>query len=305
MKKKIIIISSIVIFIGIIGLILLLQKKDVIDENTLYSVKINETILRIERYDYSLGQNQIVGVEKSLDNGKTYEKLTNEGIIVSMEPMFTFLDENQGFIISKANLSSSNEYLGFKVTNDGGKTFSNAIINYDNPDIEVLTITSVPYKENNYLILPCSIYQVKEDKSGYENKTINFISNDNGITWNLYEKESDNVNKINIIINDITYEANLEDNETVKEFIKLLPKEFSMNELNGNEKYVYLENNLPTNAINPKFINKGDIYVYGNNCLVIFYKSFETSYSYTKIGHIDNLPDLGNDSIKVKIEKQI
>ena len=305
MKKKIIIISSIVIFIGIIGLILLLQKKDVIDENTLYSIKINETILRIERYDYSLGQNQIVGVEKSLDNGKTYEKLTNEGIIVSMEPMFAFLDENQGFIISKANLSSSNEYLGFKVTNDGGKTFSNAIINYDNPDIEVLTITSVPYKENNYLILPCSIYQVKEDKSGYENKNIKFISNDNGITWNLYEKESDNVNKINIIINDITYEANLEDNETVKEFIKLLPKEFSMNELNGNEKYVYLENNLPTNAINPKFINKGDIYVYGNNCLVIFYKSFETSYSYTKIGHIDNLPDLGNDSLKVKIEKQI
>ena len=39
--------------------------------------------------------------------------------------------------------------------------------------------------------------------------------------------------------------------------------------------------------------------LYGNNCLVIFYKTFETSYSYTKIGHIDNLEDLGNEDITV------
>lgn len=39
--------------------------------------------------------------------------------------------------------------------------------------------------------------------------------------------------------------------------------------------------------------------IYGNDCLVIFYKSFTSSYSYTKIGHIDNLSDLGNDSVSV------
>jgi hypothetical protein len=43
--------------------------------------------------------------------------------------------------------------------------------------------------------------------------------------------------------------------------------------------------------------------LYGNNCLVIFYKSFYTSYSYTRIGHINNLPDLGTESISIKIEK--
>lgn len=116
-------------------------------------------------------------------------------------------------------------------------------------------------------------------------------------------KESDIVNKINVTINGTKYVANLEENETVKEFINLLPSEFYMSELNGNEKYIYLDNNLPSNSVSVKHINKGDIMLYGSNCLVIFYKSFDTGYSYTKIGHIDNLNDLGNDSVLVKIEK--
>ena len=72
--------------------------------------------------------------------------------------------------------------------------------------------------------------------------------------------------------------------------------------MNDNEKYVYLDTKLPTDPENPKRINAGDVMLYGDKCLVIFYKSFDTSYSYTKIGHIDNLPDLGNVSITVKFE---
>ena len=87
-----------------------------------------------------------------------------------------------------------------------------------------------------------------------------------------------------------------------KSFLKILPKEVLMNELNGNEKYVYLDSTLPTNSSNIKTIYAGDVMLYGDNCLVIFYKSFDTSYSYTKIGHIDNLPSLGNDSVKVSFE---
>ena len=113
---------------------------------------------------------------------------------------------------------------------------------------------------------------------------------------------SDKVFSVNVIINSKKYILNLEDNKTAQEFINLLPKEFKMKELNGNEKYAYLDSSLYTNEYNPTQINKGDVMLFGNNCLVIFYKSFTTSYSYTKIGHIDNLPDLENADVNIKFE---
>ena len=77
-------------------------------------------------------------------------------------------------------------------------------------------------------------------------------------TKDTNEKES-NMENIKVNINGKIYNANLEDNETVKEFLKILPQEFKMTELNGNEKYVYMNTTLPTSAINPKHINKGEI----------------------------------------------
>ena len=108
---------------------------------------------------------------------------------------------------------------------------------------------------------------------------------------------------VKLIIENKEYEINLENNETSKELFNKLPLFLNMSELNGNEKYIYLDFSLPTNPYNPEHINRGDIMLYGNNCLVIFYKSFDTPYSYTKIGHIDNLSELGNGNITVKFEK--
>ena len=127
------------------------------------------------------------------------------------------------------------------------------------------------------------------------------IENNNQSNTNNNYKEV--ISSMKITIDNELYIINLEENETVSAFINLLPIEFNMNELNGNEKYYYLDKELPTNSINVKHINKGDVMLYGNNCLVIFYKSFDTTYSYTKIGHIDNLKDLDSNNIKVKIEK--
>ena len=110
------------------------------------------------------------------------------------------------------------------------------------------------------------------------------------------------VDSVKVIINNKEYKLNLENNETVKELVKMLPLNINMSELNGNERYYNLDKTLPTNSYKPNKINAGDVMLYGDDCLVIFYKSFDTQYSYTKVGHIDNLPDLGNKNIDVKIE---
>ena len=126
----------------------------------------------------------------------------------------------------------------------------------------------------------------------------------NTSTENINTKESDvEMSYIKVTINDKNYTLKLENNNTVEEFINLLPQDFTMNELNGNEKYVYIDNYLSMNEYSPKHIEKGDVMLFGNNCLVIFYKSFNTSYSYTKIGHIDNLDNIGSESITVKFYK--
>lgn len=142
----------------------------------------------------------------------------------------------------------------------------------------------------------------RKDVSNFNNNVSDDIVTKNDIDNNSINKERSGIlnTNINVNINGKIYTANLEQNETARNFVNMLPQEFNMNELNGNEKYIFLENTLPTNSYYPKHIETGDIMLYGNNCLVVFYKSFDTSYSYTKIGHIENLDNLGNDNLLVR-----
>ncbi|MBQ6984212.1 MAG: hypothetical protein IJQ20_04710 [Paludibacteraceae bacterium] len=94
--------------------------------------------------------------------------------------------------------------------------------------------------------------------------------------------------QINVVIGSKTFTATLADSETGEAFAALLPLSVTMNELNGNEKYHYLSTSLPTAAYQPGTIHAGDLMLYGNNCVVLFYETFNTSYSYTRIGAIDN-----------------
>ena len=80
--------------------------------------------------------------------------------------------------------------------------------------------------------------------------------------------------------------AELANNATAQAFNALLPMTLNKTELNGNKKYKYIDSTLPTNAACPVTIHAGDILLYGNNCVVVFYKTFSTSYSYSKIGKI-------------------
>ena len=82
------------------------------------------------------------------------------------------------------------------------------------------------------------------------------------------------------------FAVTLEDNPTARAFVQLLPATFDMAELNGNEKHAPLPRSLPTNAARPGTIRTGDVLLYGNDTLVVFYETFRSSYSYTRIGRI-------------------
>lgn len=112
-------------------------------------------------------------------------------------------------------------------------------------------------------------------------------SEDGEIPEKPTEKEENDL-EIKITINGRAFSATLYDNETARAFKARLPLSLDMSELNGNEKYCYLPDDLPTDPVRPSRINAGDIMLYGSSCIVIFYESFSTSYSYTPIGKIDD-----------------
>lgn len=112
--------------------------------------------------------------------------------------------------------------------------------------------------------------------------------------------------QIQVIVGDKTFMATLADNATAEAFRELLPLTLNMTELNGNEKYNYLNVNLPADAVNPGTIQAGDIMLYGQSCVVLFYETFNTSYAYTRIGSIDDptglAEALGSGNVTVKFE---
>ena len=94
---------------------------------------------------------------------------------------------------------------------------------------------------------------------------------------------------ITITVNGRSFEAELEDSDLGRAFMAMLPLELDMSELNGNEKYYYLDTQLlPSNPSRPGRIEAGDLMLYGSDCVVLFYESFDTSYSYTRIGRLTN-----------------
>jgi hypothetical protein len=111
-----------------------------------------------------------------------------------------------------------------------------------------------------------------------------------------------------ITIGSIVFTATLNNNATATAFKAMLPLTINMSELNGNEIFYYFSTTLPTNASSGENIQVGDLMLYGNNCLVLFYKGFNTSYSYTRLGRIDNISGLvaalSAGSVTVKFEKQ-
>jgi hypothetical protein len=74
------------------------------------------------------------------------------------------------------------------------------------------------------------------------------------------------------------FSVTLADNEAARAFAALLPLTLDMPDLNGNEKHVKL----------PKVLPAKDLMLWGADTLVVFYLTFDSPYSYTRLGRIDD-----------------
>ena len=135
---------------------------------------------------------------------------------------------------------------------------------------------------------------------------------------NLSTHQADKVNPsktlamidVRLTVGNKVFSAKLYKNKTTEALVELFPLTIDMSELKGNEKYYYLSNTLPTASEKPGELHAGDIMLYGDNCLVVFYKTFSSSYEYTRLGYVEDAASFaqavteGNTKVIFNLEKK-
>lgn len=102
--------------------------------------------------------------------------------------------------------------------------------------------------------------------------------------------EETNMNHIAIEVGGKTFSATLADNQAAKAFTAYLPMTVNMTEMNRQEKFYGLPDNLPADSTErPSTIRSGDIFCWSGNTLVLFYNTFSNSYGgYVRLGVVDD-----------------
>lgn len=122
------------------------------------------------------------------------------------------------------------------------------------------------------------------------------------------EMEENTMHPIAITIGNQSFRVSLYKSATSDSLMERLPFTLEMDEMNGNEKYAYLAEEMPTAAIVPSTIHAGDLMLFGNDCLVLFYESFTSSYSYTPLGYVEDLAGfksaLGSGKVEVSFYEE-
>lgn len=121
----------------------------------------------------------------------------------------------------------------------------------------------------------------------------------------IIEGDENNMHNITVTINDETFEGALYENETVEALQSQLPLTITMSDLHNNEKYADLGESLPVNKENVGTIQSGDLMLYGSDTFVLFYEDFSTSYSYTRLGYLENAEHLSDTVGTGEIEAHI
>ena len=128
----------------------------------------------------------------------------------------------------------------------------------------------------------CESFENVQTVSADISETVNNVSETN-------QTENDpEANEMKVNINGTEYTAHFYDTKAAEEFKAMLPLTLNMSELNGNEKYIYMDGDFTTASEKVGSIKNGELMLYGNSCVVLFYDSFSTPYSYTRLGYIDD-----------------
>ena len=94
------------------------------------------------------------------------------------------------------------------------------------------------------------------------------------------------IKTISVSVNGERFYMDVGESAAAQEFAASTPFTLEMVDLNENEKYFKGEESLPMSPEQPKHINIGDVMLYGDKTIVIFYQSFDTNESYTRLGKI-------------------
>ena len=115
--------------------------------------------------------------------------------------------------------------------------------------------------------------------------------------------EENTVTNMNVQVGDVVFSATLEENEAVSALVEMMrenPVVIQMSDYSGFEKVGSLGASLPASN-SQTTTQSGDIVLYNGNQIVIFYGS--NSWSYTRLGHIDDLTGweeaLGSEDVTV------
>ncbi len=115
--------------------------------------------------------------------------------------------------------------------------------------------------------------------------------------------EENAVMNMNVQVGDTIFSATLEENVAVSALVEMMresPVVLQMSDYSGFEKVGPLGTSLPADN-SQTTTHAGDIVLYNGNQIVIFYGS--NSWSYTRLGHIDDLTGweeaLGNGDVTV------
>lgn len=159
------------------------------------------------------------------------------------------------------------------------------------------------------LLSACSSNDLGEQVSqSTQNASISTIQSTSNLHQNEQTKTEGEQKLISVTINQQQFSIQLENNTASQAFRKKLPLEITMADVNRNEKFFLFDQAFPTDEVRPGQIQAGDLMLYGDNGLVLFYENFSSSYSYTRLGHMENASGLkealGSGNVTIIFEEE-